>query len=223
MKENIKITHTKDFYEMSKEYFDNPYDELQELPFSKTYLDNPGGSRMFFVAHNDEDILGVLSHSNQKTKHKTLLTVVSVSETYLGNNISGLLVEELMKWSENHNKIIVNTDYTEDGNAYLKEKIKNLQKKHPNTLWLEDDFMKTTMLNNDLFNSNKTFKEVKETLKEYKNKIEEINIQPDYSLLDYEESIKAARMIETHIKEVNTTIIEPFLGKNKKRLRKTKP
>lgn len=127
----MKITQVKDFYKFSHEIYPykNPRTVLKKLSFIDTYMDNPGGRRVFFVAHNDYQMHGVLAFSHQDTKHKWLLTTVSVLPTSYGNGISSALFEKLIERSIKNKKVVINTDYTEDGALYFKPHVDKIIEK----------------------------------------------------------------------------------------------
>lgn len=215
MNKDIKITHTEDFFNFSKKYYKNARSSLIDLDFINTYLDNPGGNRRFFVAHDDKNIMGVLSYSNQNTRHKTLLTALSVHPTYKNKRISEKLIDGLLKWSIKNKKFIINTEYTEEGALFLQKTINKKLKEYPSAIFIEDKFIKSTRINNNFFNTSASFKQTKKVYDEYYKEIKKIEINPDYSVMNYEKAISISKIIHAQVDELNQKIINTFIEKYK--------
>lgn len=211
------IARVKDFYKFSSEFYKNPRIELKDLSYIDTYLDNPGGRREFLVVHDDFSIKGVLGFSHQDTKHKWLLTTVSVHPDHYGSGLSTLLFDSLIQRSIESKKAVINTEYTEEGLLYFKPNVKSIIDKYPKAIFVEDNFLKNCFHNAKLFDSkNIKFSQLSSVYFKYINEITKIAPLKDTASMSYEDSASYAKMVWDKVEELNETLINPLLKKVKK-------
>lgn len=206
------IIETDNFFELAKKHYSNPRKDI-DIDFINTLIDNPGNRRKFIVDIRDNEISGVISYS-EKGLNCYFLSFISTNKKFLNKKIATSLLNYFIQKTKSEKKLLVNSDYTEDGCNYIKHKINKIANEYK-ILFLEDKekqqyFISERLIYNDLDNKNyniylrKYLKEIKLIYKDYDYKTKTLSDNNDDLFLYFKKlNQKKINLEDKYLKKIS--------------------
>lgn len=131
------IYHTMKFKEAYKDYFnlEENSDILTRLPFVSTSLD---GDSYIILATKNNLVVGVYAFENYD-KNTIITLYVQVDDNYKNQGIATELTKKLFIWAKENKKEIISSQFSEDGQKYMKHKLLELAPEYNVRFYLNED------------------------------------------------------------------------------------
>jgi len=131
------IYQTMKFKEAYQYYFtlEENIDILNRLSFVSTSLD---GESYIILATENNFVVGVYAFENYN-KDNIITLYIQVDESYKNQGIATQLTKELFVWAKENQKGIISSQFSKDGQKYMKHKLLELAPKYNVDFYLSEE------------------------------------------------------------------------------------